>query len=108
MKPNIFRSKAASLSNRKITAFLTIFSLLAGFLVLPPQFSLLLPTVQAQTNATAQALPFSFTAQTGSTLPSGMAAHRFGTTAGAIPTTRTTAPANGDIIYVTTGSSGGW
>ncbi len=89
-------------------AFFAVFSLLAGFLILPRQFNPLLPTAQAQTDATAQALPFSFTSQNGGTLSNGMAAHRFGTTTAAIPTTRTTAPANGDIIYVTNGASGGW
>jgi endonuclease G len=63
---------------------------------------------EAQTNPTAQPLPFSLTSQTGSTLPAGVAVHRFGTTAGAIPTTRTTSPANGDLLYVTLGTSGGW
>src|SRR5215213_6632310 len=67
-----------------------------------------LPAAQAQTNPAAQALPFSLSSQTGSTLPAGVAVHRFGTTAGAIPTTRTTSPANGDLIYVTLGTSGGW
>src|SRR5687767_911832 len=62
----------------------------------------------AQTNPAAQALPFSLTSQTGGTLPAGVAVHRFGTTAGAIPTTRTVSPANGDLIYVTLGTSGGW
>jgi endonuclease G len=65
-------------------------------------------TAQAQTNPAAQPLPFSLTSQTGSTLPSGVAVHRFGTTAGAIPTTRTTTPGNGDLLYVTTSTSGGW
>lgn len=44
-----------------------------------------------------------------STLPSYMAIHRFGTTAGAIPTTRTTAVANGDLPYSNvSANSGGW
>ena len=47
MRPNFFRSKAAPISNRKITAFLTIFSLLAGFLVLPPLFSPFARTAEA-------------------------------------------------------------
>ncbi|HRI25693.1 MAG TPA: endonuclease [Ferruginibacter sp.] len=63
----------------------------------------------SQTNPAAQNLPFSFTNQTtGTTLPTGMAAHRFGTTSGAIPTTRTLAPANGDLPNTATSTSGGW
>jgi hypothetical protein len=62
----------------------------------------------AQTNPAAQPLPFSLTAQTGSTLPAGVAVHRFGTTAAAIPTTRTTAPGNGDLPYPAQPTSGGW
>lgn len=63
-----------------------------------------------QTNPTAQSLPFSFTSMTsGSTiLPAGMAMHRFGTSAGAIPVTRTTAIANDDLPNVTMSNSGGW
>lgn len=65
--------------------------------------------VQAQTNPAAQPLPFSLTSQTGTTLPAGVAVHRFGTTAGAIPTTRTTAPGNADLPYSSAGAtSGGW
>ena len=63
----------------------------------------------AQTNPAIQNLPFSFTTHTGTTLPAGMALHRFGTTSGAIPTTRTLTPGNGDLPYATAGStSGGW
>lgn len=62
----------------------------------------------SQSNPTAQTLPFNFSSQTGNSLPAGMAVHRFGTTAAAIPTTRTTVPGNGDLSYVTTANSGGW
>jgi endonuclease G len=65
-------------------------------------------TTQAQTNPAAQALPFSLTAQTGATLPAGVAVHRFGTTAGAIPTTRTVSPGNADLPYNSTSNAGGW
>ncbi|HEX6183766.1 MAG TPA: DNA/RNA non-specific endonuclease, partial [Pyrinomonadaceae bacterium] len=63
---------------------------------------------QAQTNPAAQALPFGLTSQTGSALPAGVAVHRFGTTAGAIPTTRTTSPGNADLPYSSTSNAGGW
>ncbi len=59
---------------------------------------------QAQTNPTAQSLPFSMASQTGSALPAGLAVHKFT----AIPTTRTTAPANGDLSYSTTANAGSW
>ncbi|MCF0049120.1 ExeM/NucH family extracellular endonuclease [Dyadobacter sp. LJ53] len=62
----------------------------------------------AQTWPPAQNLPFSFTEIAGSTLPAGVAVHRFGTTSAAIPTSRTTSPANGDLPYLTGPSSGGW
>jgi len=61
-----------------------------------------------QTNPTAQTLPYSFTSLGTTTLPAGMAAHRFGTSAGAIPTTRTTIVATGDLPNVTMANSGGW
>lgn len=61
-----------------------------------------------QTNPTAQTLPYSFTSLGTTTLPAGMAVHRFGTSAGAIPTTRTTFPATGDLPNVTIANSGGW
>jgi hypothetical protein len=65
--------------------------------------------INAQTNPASQMLPFSFNTLSASTLPTGMAAHRFGTTTGAIPTTRTTAVATGDLPYATAGNtSGGW
>ena len=63
---------------------------------------------QAQTNPAAQALPFSLTSQTGGTLPAGVAVHRFGTTAGAIPTTRTNTPGNADLPYSNISNAGGW
>jgi len=62
----------------------------------------------SQTNPVAQALPFNLNSQAGSVLPAGVAVHRFGTTAGAIPTTRTLTPGNGDLPYVATAGSGGW
>lgn len=62
----------------------------------------------SQTNPGAQLLPFNLNSQTGGTLPAGVAVHRFGTTAGAIPTTRTLIPGNGDLPYVLTVGSGGW
>ena len=64
--------------------------------------------LQAQTNPVVQTIPFSFTAQTGSTLPAGIALHRFGTTSGAVPTTRTLIPGNADLPYNVTSTSGGW
>lgn len=64
--------------------------------------------VHAQTNPAAQSLPFSLTSQTGSTLPAGVAVHRFGTTSGTIPTTRTVVPATGDLPYSSTSNAGGW
>jgi hypothetical protein len=54
----------------------------------------------AQTSPPAQSLPFSFTEISGGALPDGVAVHRFGTTSAAIPTTRTTSPANGDLPYL--------
>lgn len=64
--------------------------------------------VNAQTNPVAQVLPFNLSSQSGAVLPAGVAVHRFGTTAGAIPTTRTLVPGNGDLPYVATIGSGGW
>lgn len=61
----------------------------------------------SQTNPTAQSLPFNFTSLSGTTLPAGMAAHRFGTSAAAIPTTRTTSNGNADLPNGS-GTSGGW
>ena len=59
---------------------------------------------EAQTNHAAQTLPFALTAQSGSTLPAGVAVHKFG----AIPTTRTTAAGTADLPYNATANSGGW
>lgn len=81
----------------KNPAFFFLFGLLLICLFVAQQ-------VQGQTNPTAQSLPFSFASQSGSTLPAGMAVHRFAT----IPTTRTTAPANADLPYNSNGSAGGW
>lgn len=67
-----------------------------------------LAVARAQTNPAAQALPFAFSNQSGSTLPGGLAVHRFGTTAAAIPTTRTLIPATGDLPYSATSNAGGW
>jgi len=62
----------------------------------------------SQTNPAAQVLPFNLNSQSGSTLPAGVAVHRFGTTSGAVPTTRTLIPGNGDLPYNATANSGGW
>ena len=64
-------------------------------------------SLSAQTNPAPQSLPYSFTMMT-PTIPAGMAIHRFGTTAGSIPTTRTTAPGNGDLPFGATSNQGGW
>ena len=58
----------------------------------------------AQTNPSAQSLPFSFTSLTGSTLPAGIAIHSFSS----LPTTRTTSAPSGDLSYTSTSTSGGW
>lgn len=73
------------------------------FLVLTIMATAVWPLL-AQTNPTAQNLPFSFTSLTGETLPVGMAVHKFGT----IQSSRTLAPASDDIIRVTTVTAGGW
>lgn len=70
--------------------------------------SLISHNVHSQTNPTAENLPFSLYSLTGSTLPNGIAVHRFGTTAAAIPTTRTTANGTGDMPYNATANSGSW
>lgn len=62
----------------------------------------------SQTNPVAQTLPFNLNSQAGATLRAGVAVHRFGTTAGAIPTTRTLIPGNADLPYNATVGSGGW
>lgn len=62
----------------------------------------------SQTNPTPQTLPINITSQTGNVLPAGLAIHRFGTTSGAVPTTRTLIPGNGDLPYNATSNAGGW
>lgn len=62
----------------------------------------------SQTNPAAQILPFNLNSQPSSTLPAGVAVHRFGTTSGAVPTTRTLIPGNADLPYTPTANSGGW
>ncbi len=64
--------------------------------------------VNGQTYPTAQNLPFTFTTLSGSSLPTGTAMHKFGTTAGAIPTTRTLAAGTSDLAYNAASTSGGW
>ena len=64
--------------------------------------------LSAQTNPAIQPLPFSFSNYSGSTLPASIAAHRFGTTAATIPTTRTTTPGASDIDHATSSTAGGW
>lgn len=62
---------------------------------------------QAQTDPTAVSLPFSLTSQSSSTLPSGVAVHKFST----IPTTRTVSPAAADLGNQgssPTATAGGW
>ncbi|MGB4845622.1 MAG: endonuclease [Ferruginibacter sp.] len=62
----------------------------------------------SQTNPAPQTLPFNFISQSGSTLPAGVVVHRFGTTSGAIPTSRILTPGNGDLPYNASSTSGGW
>jgi len=62
--------------------------------------------MQAQTNPATGSLPFSYTGA--SSLPSNIAIHRFGTTAGSIPTTRTTNNGTGDLPVAGTNTSGGY
>lgn len=59
-----------------------------------------------QTNPTTGSLPYSFTGA--ASIPSTMAIHRFGTTAGAIPTTRTTNDGIADLPSTTNNTSGGY
>src|SRR5262245_57920197 len=78
-----------------------------GFLLMV--FALLVISSFSQTNPAPQTLPFALTGQTGTVLPAGVAVHRFGTSAAAIPLTRTVTPGNADLLYATAGStSGGW
>jgi endonuclease I len=62
----------------------------------------------SQTNPAAQVLPFNLNSQAGGTLPAGVAVHRFGTTSGAVPTSRTLTPGNADLPYNATANAGGW
>lgn len=64
--------------------------------------------MNGQTNPATSNLPISLTSQTGATLPSYVAIHRFGTTASAIPLTRITTDGNADLPTATTNNSGGW
>jgi predicted extracellular nuclease len=80
----------------------------AVFLLVQSWIFILASNVLSQTSPPAQTLPFSFTEISGSTLPAGVAVHRFGTASAAIPTTRTASPGNGDLPYLTNTSSGGW
>ncbi|MBK7761850.1 MAG: SprB repeat-containing protein [Bacteroidetes bacterium] len=67
---------------------------------------LLIPALGwAQTNPATASLPFTFNGAT--SIPSSMAIHRFGTSAGAIPTTRTTADGNADLPFNATANAGG-
>jgi endonuclease/exonuclease/phosphatase family metal-dependent hydrolase len=64
-------------------------------------------SVAAQTNPTAVTLPFALNSQSSATLPAGVAVHRYS----AIQTTRTVAPATGDLPNqgsTPTGNAGGW
>jgi len=63
--------------------------------------------VTAQTNPTAVTLPFALNSQSTAVLPTGVAVHRYS----AIQTTRTTAPATGDLPNqggTPTSNAGGW
>ena len=63
----------------------------------------------AQTNPSAQPIPFTFTSQTTNVLPAGIALHNFGTTSAAIPLSRITTPGTGDLLAVAANAtSGGW
>ncbi|MFZ1848061.1 MAG: MopE-related protein, partial [Saprospiraceae bacterium] len=59
-----------------------------------------------QTNPTTGSIPFSFTGE--ASVPSTIAIHRFGTSSGAIPTTRTTSDGNGDLPVSGANNSGGY
>lgn len=60
----------------------------------------------AQTNPTTGSLPYNFSGA--SSIPNTMAIHRFGTSAGSIPTTRITTDGNADLPSTTTNNSGGY
>lgn len=64
----------------------------------------------AQTNPSAQSLPFSLGNISSATLPTGVAVHRFGTTTNAIPTSRILTPGDDDLPNNTspTSNSGAW
>ncbi len=76
--------------------------------VLQVAFLLFVFSSFCQTNPTPQSLPFNLTSQTGGTLPAGVAIHRFGTSAGSIPTSRILTSGNADLPYTATVGSGGW
>ncbi|MFA6058424.1 MAG: endonuclease/exonuclease/phosphatase family protein [Taibaiella sp.] len=66
-----------------------------------------LTPLTAQTNPTAVSLPFSLTSQSSSTLPAGVALHRFSTP----PVTRTVSPGTADLALAGSapgGFTGGW
>ena len=71
-------------------------------------FLLTFLTCFSQTNPVAQNLPFNLSSQSASILPAGVAIHRFGTSAGAVPTVRILTPGNGDLPYNAAPNSGGW
>ncbi|MFZ4401263.1 MAG: hemoblobin-interacting domain-containing protein [Bacteroidales bacterium] len=87
---------------------ITNYSLSHGLKLLAVLFILLLfsGVSRGQTNPTTGTLPYSFTGA--ATIPSTMAIHRFGTTSGSIPTTRTTSDGTGDLPVTTTNNSGGY
>src|SRR5690349_18536913 len=66
-----------------------------------------LTPLAAQTNPTAVSLPFSLTSQSTSTLPAGVAVHRFSTP----PVTRILTPGTADLALAGSapgGFTGGW
>lgn len=69
--------------------------------------SMLMMHLHAQTDPAAVSLPFSLSSQTSSTLPAGVALHRFST----LPVTRTVSPAAADLANqgnVPSATAGGW
>ncbi len=58
----------------------------------------------AQTNPAVQTLPFTLVAGSGTTLPAGVAVHKFAT----LPITRTLLPGNADLPNTATSGAGGW
>lgn len=106
---NKFKSFLINLMKKTLTELLgwrdSLFTLIAMALLNLFSFE-----GMAQTNPTTHNLNasnYSFTALGSATLPASMAVHRFGTTAGTIPTTRTTANGTGDLPSAG-GASGGW